>query len=458
MRLLNSKQNMNLRTLCAAFVVAVTLPMTLPTVAQVKFEDYFLPKTMRLDYYHAGDAKTEHFFLDELIEEPYWAGNKHYLVDERNVGNHQFRVLDKATGKVIYQRGFNTLFNEWQCTPEAKTTQRAMPEGITFPYPKADVVVEFYTRENATGTMHKRWSYEVDVDSYFIRQARPTLTATDIHYTGNPTQRVDVVIIPEGYTEAEKALFMEAARQFAEDILSYAPYAEYRERFNFRAVWAPSDESGVTIPGERVWRNTVLDAHYYTFDSERYQMFEDYQRVLDIAAHVPYEIIYVLTNSQKYGGGGIYNFYGMSAANIPGASTRKTYSHEFGHLFVGLADEYVGGTEMSDLYFPDVEPWEGNITTLTDLDAKAWGRLLPADERDKVTDHTGWGLNPQNPESPTYTPKRPWALGIYEGGGYLQRGVYRPWPNCMMNWFHTIDTYCPVCTEEIRMMIERYVK
>ena len=458
MRLLNSKQNMNLRTLCAAFVVAVTLPMTLPTVAQVKFEDYFLPKTMRLDYYHAGDAKTEHFYLDELIEEPYWAGNKHYLVDERNVGNHQFRVLDKATGKVIYQRGFNTLFNEWQCTPEAKTTQRAMPEGITFPYPKADVVVEFYTRENATGTMHKRWSYEVDVDSYFIRQARPTLTATDIHYTGNPAQRVDVVIIPEGYTEAEKALFMEAARQFAEDILSYAPYTEYRERFNFRAVWAPSDESGVTIPGERIWRNTVLDAHYYTFDSERYQMFEDYQRVLDIAAHVPYEIIYVLTNSQKYGGGGIYNFYGMSAANIPGASTRKTYSHEFGHLFVGLADEYVGGTEMSDLYFPDVEPWEGNITTLTDLDAKAWGRLLPADQRDKVTDHTGWGLNPQNPESPAYNPKRPWALGIYEGGGYLQRGVYRPWPNCMMNWFHTIDEYCPVCVEEIRMMIERYVR
>ena len=190
---------MKIRTLCATLAVA----MTWPIAAQVKFEDYFLPKTMRLDYYHAGDAKSEYFFADEVIEEPYWAGNKHYLVDERNVGNHQFRVLDKSTGKVIYQRGFNTLFNEWQCTPEAKTTSRAMPEGVTFPYPKADVVVEFYTRENATGTMHKRWSYEVDVDSYFIRQSRPTLTTTDIHYTGNPAQRVDVVIIPEGYTEEE---------------------------------------------------------------------------------------------------------------------------------------------------------------------------------------------------------------------------------------------------------------
>lgn len=214
----------------------------------------------------------------------------------------------------------------------------------------------------------------------------------------------------------------------------------------------------MSIPGENLWRSTVLDAHYYTFDSERYQMFEDYQRVLDIAANVPYEIIYVLSNSQKYGGGGIYNFYGMSAANIPGPSTRKTYSHEFGHLFVGLADEYVGGTEMSDLYFPGVEPWEANITTLTDLDAKTWGRLLPEETREKNTDHTGWGLNPQNPASPDFNPKKPWALGIYEGGGYLQQGVYRPWPNCMMNWFHRIDVYCPVCQEAVRETIDLFTK
>ena len=440
--------------LCAALAIG----MAAATHAQVKFEDYFLPKTMRLDYYHAGDAQSEHFFVDEVIEEPYWAGNKQYLVDERPVGSHQFKVIDKASGKVIYSRGFNTLFNEWQCTPEAKTTPKAMPEGIVFPYPKNDVIVEFYTRENATGTMHKKFTHEIDVDSYFIRKSRPTLSTIDIHYTGNPAKRVDVVIIPEGYTEAEKDKFVDAAKAFAEDILSYHPYDEYRDKFNFRAVWAPSAESGVSIPGEHQWRSTALDAHYYTFDSERYQMFEDYQRVLDIASNVPYEIIYVLTNSQKYGGGGIFNFYGISAANIPGASTRKTYSHEFGHLFAGLADEYVGGTEMSDLYFQGVEPWEANITTLANLDAKAWGRMIPADQRAKATDNSGWALNPQNPESPDYNPKRPWALGIYEGGGYLQQGVYRPWPNCMMNWFHRIDLYCPVCVEAIRETIDLYIK
>lgn len=210
------------RTLCAALVIG----MAATGQGQINFKDYFVPKTMRLDYYHAGDANSEHFYVDEVIEEPYWAGNKHYLVDDRNVGSHQFKVLDKVSGKVIYSRGFNTLFNEWQCTPEAKQTAKAMPEGIVFPYPKNDVIVEFYTREKATGKMHKKFAYEIDVDSYFIRKSRPTLSTVDIHYTGNPAQRVDVVIIPEGYTEAEKDKFIDAAKAFAEDILSYEPYTD----------------------------------------------------------------------------------------------------------------------------------------------------------------------------------------------------------------------------------------
>ena len=430
----------------------------LPMNAQVNFDDYFTPKTMRLDYYHAGDAKSEHFFVDEVIEEPYWAGNKNYLVDERTMGNHIFKVLDKASGKVIYSRGYSTLFNEWQATPEAKTTSKAMPEGVTFPYPKNDVIVEFYTRENSTGKYHKKFAYEIDVDSYFVRKAKPNLNTIDVHYTGNPAKRVDIVLISEGYTEAEKQKFVDACKIFAEGFFSYYPYSVNKDKFNIRAVWAPSAESGISIPGEYLWLNTALKTHYYTFDSERYQMIEDYQSILDVAANVPYEMIYILTNSQKYGGGGIYNFYGISAADIPGASTRKTYSHEFGHSFVGLADEYVGGSEMSDLYFPNVEPWEQNITTLTNLESKDWKELLGNAPVPTPVKETNWELNPQNPESADFDPKKPWKLGVYEGGGYLSEGVYRPWPNCMMNWFHRIDVYCPVCCREIQNTIDLYTK
>ena len=426
--------------------------------AQVKFEDYFLTKTMRLGFYHAGDAKSEYFYVDEVSEEPFWAGNKNYLVDDRGMGNQMFKVLDKASGKVIYSRGYSTLFSEWQATPEAKVTSKAMPEGVVFPYPKNDVVVEFYSRENATGKFHKKFAYEIDVDSYFIRRSNPGLSTMDVHYTGNPAKRVDIVLISEGYTEAEKDKFVAACKGFADDFFSYSPYSENKDKFNIRAVWNPSRESGISIPGEYLWRDTGLKTHYYTFDSERYQMIEDYQAILDVAANVPYEIIYILTNSQKYGGGGIYNFYGISAADIPGASTRKTYSHEFGHLFVGLGDEYVGGSEMSDLYFPNVEPWEPNITTLTDLESKDWKELLGDAPVPTPVKESNWELNPQNPKSADFDPKKPWKLGVYEGGGYLSEGVYRPWPNCMMNWFHRIDVYCPVCVREIQNTIDLYTK
>jgi hypothetical protein len=252
---------------------------------------------------------------------------------------------------------------------------------------------------------------------------------------------------------------VQACHTFASDILSYEPYTEFKKNFNIRAVWLPSEESGVSIPGEHLWKKTALGAKYYTFNSERYQMIEDYQLLLDAASHVPYEIIYVLSNSQKYGGGGIYNFYGISAANIPGAATRKTYSHEFGHLFVGLADEYVGGTEMEGIYPPSTEPWEENITTLADFSSKKdWKQMLGDAPVPTPTKKTQWQLDPKNPDSPDYNPKNPWQVGVYEGGGYLPKGVYRPYPNCMMNWFHRIDIYCPVCQQAIKRTIDLYIQ
>lgn len=446
---------MKKQIIVAGFMALVGI---LPMSAQVNFDDYFTPKTMRLDFYHAGDANSEYYYIDEVIEEPYWAGNKNFLVDDRDMGNHQFRVIDKATGKVIYSRGYCTLFNEWQSTEEALKTAKAMPEGVVFPYPKNDVTVELYSRELKTGKMIKKITYDIDVDSYFVRKSRPDLHTIDIHYTGNPNKRVDIVLISEGYTEAEKEKFVDACKVFTEGFFSYFPYSVNKDKFNIRAVWAPSKEAGVSIPGEHLWKETALKAHYYTFDSERYQMIEDYQSILDVAANVPYDHIYILTNSQKYGGGGIYNFYGISAADIPGASTRKTYSHEFGHSFVGLADEYVGGTESSAIYFKDVEPWEPNITTLTDLESKEWKALLGDAPVPTPVKESNWELNPQNPESADYDPKKPWKLGVYEGGGYLSKGVYRPWPNCMMNWFHRIDVYCPVCCKEIQKTIDLHIK
>ena len=410
--------------------------MTGELTAQTPFERYFLDKTLRFDYYHCGDSRNQEYFFDELKEEPYWAGSKVSLLDDTGYGVQLFKIFDKASGKEIYSRSYCTLFNEWQTTPEAQTVRKAMPESVVFPYPKNEVRIEIYAR-NRKGVFEKKFEQDIDPNSYFVKKFTPRYETFEVAYNGNPSTRVDIVLVPEGYTQNEKEKFAAACRVFAEEFFSYSPFKENAARFNIRAVWAPSMESGVTIPGEHVWRNTAAQARYYTFDSERYQMIEDFQGLRDIAAHAPYDHIYVLSNTQKYGGGGIYNFYGISAAHHPNR-TSKIYVHEFGHVLLGLGDEYIGNVSYNDMYPTDVEPWEANLTTLTDFGRKEWKKMLDT-------------------KTPVPTPvneKTPQKLGVYEGGGYVNKGVYRPWPNCLMNNLHTIDIFCPVCSQAIRKQID----
>lgn len=404
--------------------------------AQAQFDKYFQDKTMRLDFYHCGNSQTEEYFFDELIEEPYWAGSKTSLIDNTGYGNQMFKILDAATGKEIYSRTYCTLFNEWQTTDEATQTSKCMPEGVIFPYPKNDVKFELYAR-NRKGIYEKKFAYDIKVNSYFIRKFTPQYETFEVAYNGGPEHRVDIVLLPEGYSANEKEKFIAACKTFADEFFSYSPYKEKAGRFNIRAVWAPSQESGVTIPGEHIWRKTAASASFYTFDSERYQMIEDFQNVRDLAANAPYDYIYVLSNTQKYGGGGIYNFYGISAANHP-TRTGKIYVHEFGHLLLGLGDEYVGNVSYNDMYPLNVEPWEENLTTLVAFDKKEWKKMLDKDV----------------PVPTPLTADSQKKLGVYEGGGYVPQGVYRPWPNCLMNNLHTIDEFCPVCTKAILKQID----
>lgn len=417
--------------------IVLFLLILLPGIlkAQATFEKYFLEKTLRFDYYHCGSQNEETYFFDELKEEPYWAGSKVSLLDTTGYGVQMFKIIDLASNKIIYSRSFCTLFNEWQTTEEAGQIQKAFPESVVFPFPKAPVRIELYAR-NKKGHFEKKMEQRIDPSSCFIRKFSPLYETQEIAYTGNPAQRVDLALIPEGYSANEKEKFLEACRNFVKEFFSYSPYKENRHRFNIRAVWAPSLESGVSLPGEHVWRNTATKAQFYTFGSERYQMIEDFQGLRDIAAHVPYDHIYVLSNTQKYGGGGIYNFYGISAAHHP-TSTGKIYVHEFGHVLLGLGDEYTGDAAYSDMYSLKTEPWEANLTTLTDFGRKEWKKMI-----DKST-----------PVPTPCTEEYKNKIGVFEGGGYVNKGVYRPCQTCLMREFRT-DDFCPVCKRAILKQID----
>jgi len=303
------------------------------------------------------------------------------------------------------------------------------------PFPREKVVVSITSR-NKKGDFEKKFEYAVDPKSHFIKKERVNLPVFDVVNSGDPAKKVDLVLLPEGYTADQKDLFIADCQKFAEELFRYAPYSENKDKFNIRGVWAPSQEAGPDIPGDHIWNETCLNASFYTFDSERYLMVNDFQGIRNLAGNAPYDFVYILANTEKYGGGAIYNFYGISAAHHID-ETGKIYIHEFGHLFAGLGDEYVGGVEYSDFYPPQVEPWEPNLTTLVDFDRK-WKNMLPE------------GTPIPTPVKAENNDK----LGVYEGGGYVTKGVYRPWINCLMNNLHTIDVFCPVCNKSIQQAID----
>lgn len=404
-----------------------------------QFDKFFHDRTLRIDYVHGGNSETEYYFIDEMLAEPFWGGSKVNLIDTLRYGDYFFEVIDAALDSVIYSRGYSTLFGEWQTTGEAKSTSRSYSETVAFPFPKNDVRVAFYSR-NRQGEFVKKFTYDVDVSSYFIKpERRLEFPAFDVHVSGDPALMVDVVILPDGYADHEMGLFIKDCQDFARHLFSFEPYTSNQNKFNIRGILAPSEDSGSDIPADSIWRNTMLNAGFYTFDSERYCMTPDNKSVRDLAANAPYDQIYILVNHEKYGGGAIYNYYSLSVNSNQSAS--KIFIHEFGHGFAGLGDEYYNSeVAYSDFYALDVEPWEPNITTLVDFDSK-WKHLL----------------DPAIPIPTPATDEYIGRTGVFEGGGYSAKGIFRPAHDCLMNTLKG-DMFCPACHESIQVMIDFYTE
>ena len=404
---------------------------------KAQYDIYFEDYQLRIDYYIYGNADDCYYALDKYVMEPVWGGTRHYLIDSLAYGDYYFEVLLADSDVVIYSKGYCNLFGEWQTTAEAEQVSRGFNESVIMPYPKETVDVVFYLR-NYQGEMVEKMRLNIDPDNYFIQDPKKfSYSVLDVHGDVSPDKAVDIVLLPDGYTEEEMGKFVLDCNFFKECLFSYEPYASYQDRFNIRAVMAPSRDSGISVPAENVWKNTAVNCSFYTFDSERYCMSYDNQSIRDLAGLAPYDQIYILANTTKYGGGGIYNFYCVS-------STGDSYSseviiHEFGHGFAGLADEYYDDSaSYEEFYNLDIEPWEPNITTLVDFDSK-WKDMIhkktpiPTPQEEKYND----------------------VVGVYEGGGYEPKGVYRPKIDCLMKTFNG-NKFCEVCNRAIEKMILYY--
>jgi len=419
------------------FLVLLLFIISAPAFSQLNFDTYFTNKTLRFDYIKAGNAENNDIYFEQLKQEPFWSGNPNSLIDKFEYGHYKYLVFDSASGTLIFSKGYNTLYDEWQSTAEAKTIKKSFYETVLFPYPKKTVKLELHER-NRKGIFNKKFELYINPDDQYIN--REPVTAYPVNKivdSGDPAYKVDIVFISEGYTQGEMKKLREDAERYAGYFVECSPYKENKDKINIWSVEVPSQESGVSNPGLNLWKNTAMNFSYYTTGVERYLMSLDIKSIRDIAANVPYDNICVISNSLKYGVGAIYNYY----TSFPSDDQYGPYLivHEFGHHFCALGDEYyTSQVSVEDYYKFDVEPYEPNLTTLVNFDKK-WKNLIEQ------------GIPVPTPATDEYKGK----LGVFEGGGYVAKGVYRPMIYCTMK-SKTYNNFCPVCTKAIIDMIYYY--
>ena len=444
------------------------------------------PRTLRVDYYHTGNSLEQWFSLDRVVLEPLaWPGNLSKTIDESQLGNYLFEVRERASGRLLYSRGFNSVFGEWKTTEEALHSNRTFSESLRFPTP--DAPVEVLLKERAESGSHEAWKVVwktvVDPKDKFVDRSRPPSPGAllELQKMGDPATKVNLLVLGDGYTAGERGKFEKDARRFMDALFSTSPFREHQNDFNVWGLCPAAEESGVSRPSSGIYRRSPVGASYDTFGTERYVLTTENRTLRDVASFAPYEFIEILVNGQTYGGGGIFNQYATVAID----NLWATYVgvHEFGHQFAALADEYY----TSDVaYLPaekETEPWEPNVTALLDPANLKWKDLVAAGtpvptpwdqeefdrfERDiqrRRKELRAAGKpeaeldelfrNEREKEDAMLSSQRfAGKVGAFEGANYEAKGYYRPEVDCIMFTRHR--TFCAVCRRAIERIIGMY--
>ena len=462
------------------FSLSIAL-LSLAASAQ-QFDEYFVDRTLRLDYIFAGNNHDQQIFLEQMCSTPRWAGRKSRLADVPLKGNGQITVKDHASGTTLFVHTFSTLFQEWQATEEATKVNKAFAASYNVPMPKQPVDVTV-SLTDFHGKVVGSMTHTVDPADILIKQigdngipyhyiwkgkTLPTAEKaadqpgkrdympTEGPLGGEPdiTECIDLAIVAEGYTRAQMGKFYSDCQRVVDALFAHEPFTSLKNRFNVVAVAAESLTSGPSVPHLGRWSSTPVGTHYDTFYSDRYLMTQDIHRLYDVLSGVPFEHIIVLVNSDTYGGGGIYNQITVTTSDHP--TFHQVLVHEFGHAYAGLGDEYFYDDAYESMYPADTEPWEPNLTTLVDFQSK-WADMMP-----KGTPVP----TPADPKVPNYrkiTNEKEQRLldaatqrvGVFEGGGYQSKGVYRPAQECRMK-INEVSQFCPVCSRAIVRITDFY--
>ena len=478
------------------FFTVIMLSLSCQREQVSSFDTYFTNQTLRIDYFHTGDAKSETVETSQMYKYEIWGGSLVNLVDQLNYGAYYHKIYDQETGELIYSKGFDSYFKEYQVsTPAIEGKVKQFHETAIVPFPKSKIIFVLEKRDKA-GKLSEVFRQEINPDD---AQKNPVDADVKVYTSlnnGDSHVRADIAIIGEGYTLEENQKFQEDLKRFTEVFFQAEPCKSHKNLFNIRGVLKSSADSGIDEPRAGIDKNTAVSATFNSMGSERYVLTEDNKSLRDIAGHVPYDALYIMVNHSRYGGGGIYNFYCVyTSDNI---NSDYLMVHEFGHSFFGLADEYyTSSTAYNDFYSPDYEPAEANITALKNPTNVKWKHLLssnievPTPWKKNAFDSMdlNWQKNrsqlnteiatlqknggsvedvakakatydqtstQRDKEVQHYLESSEFAgkVGAFEGAGYASTGLYRPSINCIM--FTRTNYFCPVCQEAMVKVIDSY--
>jgi len=330
----------------------------------------------------------------------------------------------------------------------------------------------------------KVWQVRIDPSDLFVIRAPPprqALVAIEQH--GPPADKVDVLLIGDGYTTAEcSAKFGSDARRMADALFRHEPFASRRSDFNVWGLCPPSAESGVARPSSGTQRRTPVGATYDAFGSERYVLTFDNRELRDVAAWAPYEFITILVNSETYGGGGIHGTFSTVAVDNDWAD--YLFVHEFGHHFAGLADEYYTSPVAYQPAPHVAEPWEANVTALLEGQPLKWGELVAQDtpvptpwpkaefearqrefqarrKQIRAENRPESEMNALFREEQAYTTRLfrrqrdGDAVGAFRGANYDAQAFYRSQLDCVMFTRNEVP-FCRVCQRALGQVIDLY--
>jgi hypothetical protein len=462
-------------------LLLLSIPASLPGQ---RFASDFRDKTMRIDYFHTGGMGSEIVSVDRIVSDGPWPGSTTHLLDSTGLGKYRFEVQDSATGRPLFSKGLASIYGEWETTDEAARTHKTFSASLRFPWPLRPVKIRFEKRDS-TGKFAPLTTFDVNPSSSSVNSA-------DIAAEGRPWtlwesgpahSKVDLVILGEGYTAAERAKFHRDARRLVAKLFEKEPFKSRKSDFNVRAIDLASAQSGVSQPQKGRYRRTATSTDYNVFGSERYVLSLDNRRLRDVLSAVPYDFVEIIVNDKQYGGGGIFNEHSTVSADTEYAP--YIFVHEFAHHMAGLADEYytspvaytTGGAILA-------EPWEPNATALRDTAKLKWKHLV----KPGTPLPTQWDKLAFEKATRPFVERRAALIarnapeaefdklfheqevveqrllramanygrtGAFEGASYEARGLYRPEIDCIM-FTRSADHFCAVCREWLARIISLY--